>query len=149
MMATSKARQVIYLSPVTATALADYHARRRGQFKSVSAAVEHLLGRALTGELDEGLEGLLAPLLARRVEEAAARAVEARVAPLLAAQTDRLAALLVRSGKDARTGVGVGVALLERLTGDPAVARRLAEEARLAAGPAYTARGLRGEGGDA
>jgi len=147
-MATTKGRQVIYLSPVIATALADYQARRRGRFKSVSAAVEHLLGRALLAEVDEGTECLLAPLIARCVEEAAARAVEARVAPLLAAQTDRLAALLVRSGKDARTSVGVGVALLERLTGDPAVARRLAEEARLAAGPAYTARGLRGEGGD-
>jgi hypothetical protein len=143
-MATTKDRLVIYLSPATAAALADYQARRRGRFKSVSAAVEHLLGRALLGELDEGTEGLLAPTIARRVEEAAARAVEARVAPLLAAQTDRLAGLLVRGGKDALVGVGIGVAILERLTGDPEGARRLAEEARLAAGPAYTARGLRG-----
>jgi len=147
-MATTKDRQVIYLGAATAAALADYHARRRGQFKSVSATVEHLLQRALLGELDEGMEGLLAPVIAQRVEEAAARAVEARVAPLLAAQTDRLAALLVRSGKDALGGYGVGVAILERLTGDAAAARRLAEEARLAAGPAYTARGLRGTPGD-
>jgi hypothetical protein len=56
--------------------------------------------------------------------------------------------LLVRSGKDALSGFGVGVAILERLTGDAAAARRLAEEARLAAGPAYTARGLRGTPGD-
>ena len=140
----SKLRHVVFLGPATATALADYQARRRGQFRSVSAAVEHLLQRALVGELDEGLDGLLAPLIERRVEEAAARAIEARVAPLLAAQTDRLAGLLVRSGKDARSGVGLGVAILERLTGDPALARRLAEEARLAAGPAYTARALRG-----
>jgi hypothetical protein len=146
-MATTKDRQVIYLGAATAAALADYHARRRGQFKSVSATVEHLLQRALLGELDEGMEGLLAPVIARRVEEAAARAVEERVATLLRAQTDRLAALLVRSGKDALGGYGVGVAILERLTGDPAVARRLAEEARLAAGPAYTARGLRGDPG--
>ncbi len=147
-MATTKGRQVIYLSPAIATALADYQARRRGRFKSVSAAVEHLLGRALLAEVDEGTEGLLAPLIARRVEEAATRAVEARVAPLLAAQTDRLAGLLVRSGKDALGAYGVGVAILERLIGDPALARRLAEEARLAAGPAYTARGLRGTPGD-
>jgi len=147
-MATTKGRQVIYLSPAIATALADYQARRRGRFKSVSAAVEHLLGRALLAEVDEGMEGLLAPLIARRVEEAAARAVEARVAPLLKAQTDRLAGLLVRSGKDALSGYGVGVAILERLTGDAVAARRLAEEARLAAGPAYTARGLCEVSGD-
>jgi hypothetical protein len=140
----SKRRQVVYLSPATDAALADYRARRRGRPRSLSETVDQLLQRALLGELDEGLEGLLAPLIERRVEEAAARAVEARVAPLLAAQTDRLAGLLVRSGKDARSGVGVGVAILERLTGDPALARRLAEEARLAAGPAYTARALRG-----
>ncbi len=146
-MTTTKDRQVIYLSPALAAALADYQARRRGRFKSVSATVEHLLQRALTGELDEGMERLLAPVLAQRVEEAAARAVEERIATLLAAQTDRLAALLVRSGKDALGGYGVGVAILERLTGDPALARRLAEEARLVAGPAYTARGLRGTPG--
>ncbi len=147
-MATTKQRQVIYLSSATASALADYHVRRRGRFTSVSAAVEHLLQRALLGALDEGTEGLLAPTIARGVEEAAARAVEARVAPLLRAQTDRLAALLVRSGKDARSGYGVGVAILERLTGDADAARRLAAEARLAAGPAYTARGLRAAPGD-
>ena len=143
-----RARREIYLTAETDLALADYARRHRARFRTTSQAVEHLLRRALTGEVDEGVEGLLAPTIARRVEEAAARAVEARVAPLLAAQTDRLAALLVRSGKDALSGFGVGVAILERLTGDAAAARRLAEEARLAAGPAYTARGLRGTPGD-
>jgi hypothetical protein len=143
-----RARREIYLTAETDLALAEYARRHRARFRTTSQAVEHLLRRALTGDLDEGAEGLLAPLIARRVEEAAARAVEARVAPLLRAQTDRLAALLVRCGKDALAGYGVGVAILERLTGDPAAARRLAEEARLAAGPAYTARGLRGATGD-
>ena len=144
-MAT-KGRHVIYLTPATAAALADYRARRRGRFESVSETVEHLLQRALQGELDEGLEGLLAPVIARRVEEAAGRAVEAHVAPLMKAQTDRLAALLVAGGKDARSAYGVGVAILERVTGDQGRARRLAEEHRLAAGRRYTRQGLaRGE----
>jgi len=141
-------RREIYLTAETELALAEYARRHRERFRTTSQAVEHLLQRALVGELDEGVEGLLAPLLARRVEEATARAVEARVAPLLRAQTDRLAALLVRSGKDALSGYGVGVAILERLTGDADAARRLAAEARLAAGPAYTAWGLRGSPGD-
>lgn len=140
-------RSEIYLTPETELALAEYARRHRARFRTTSQAVEHLLRRALTGEVDEGVEGLLIPALARAVEAAAARAVEARVAPLLKGQTDRLAGLLVRSGKDALGGYGVGVAILERLTGDPALARRLAAEARLAAGPAYTTRGLRGDPG--
>jgi len=144
----AKRKTILYFTAETAVALGEYQRRHRARFGSPSAAAEHLLQRALLGELDEGTEGLLAPLVERRVEEAAARAVEARVAPLLAAQTDRLAALLVRSGKDALGAFGVGVAILERLTGDRAAARRLAEEARLAVGPAYTARGLRTTPGD-
>ncbi len=144
----AKRKTILYLTAETAVALGEYQRRHHERFGSPSAAAEHLLRRALTGEVDEGLEGLLVPALARAVEAAAARAVEARVAPLLKGQTDRLAGLLVRSGKDALVGVGVGVAILERLTGDREGARRLAEEARLAAGPAYTARGLRGAPGD-
>ena len=139
-----KERYTVNLSTATAAALTDYKARRRSRFTSVSEAADHLLQRALIGEVDEGLEGLLVPLLERRVEEAAARAVEERVAPLLKAQTDRLAGLLVKSGKDALSSVGVGVAILERLTGDRATAQRVAAEARLQAGPAYTAPALRG-----
>ena len=143
-MVATKGRHVIYLSPATAAALAAYRARRHGRFTSISATVEHLLQRALQGELDEGLEGLLAPVIARRVEEAAARAVEAHVAPLMKAQTERLAGLLVACGKDARSGFGLGVAILEQVTGDQGLARRLAEDARLQAGSAYTTRALRG-----
>jgi len=144
----TKQRTVLSLSPEIVCALGEYQRRHRARFGSPSAAAEHLLRRALEAEVDEGLEGLLIPALARVVEEAAARAVEARVAPLLKGQTDRLAGLLVRSGKDALSGYGVGVAILERLTGDRAAARRLAEEARLQSGAAYTARGLRRTHGD-
>jgi len=144
----AKRKTILYLTAETAVALGEYQRRHRDRFGSPSAAAEHLLRRALEAEVDEGLEGLLIPALARAVEAAAARAVEARVAPLLKGQTDRLAGLLVRSGKDALSGYGVGVAILERLTGDPAAARRLAEEARLRSGAAYIARGLRGTPGD-
>ena len=137
-----KVRTVLYLAPATAQALAEYQARHRRQFPNLSAAGDHLLGRALAGELDEGLEGVLAPLIERRVAEAAARAVEERVAPLLQAQSNRLAALLVKSGKDALTAAEIATALAAQVTGDRAAARRIAEEARLKAGPAYTARGL-------
>ncbi len=139
----AKQRTVLSLSPEIVCALGEYQRRHRARFRSPSAAAEHLLGRALTAGLDEGTEGLLVPVLARAVEEAAARAVEARVAPLLKGQTDRLAGLLVRSGKDALTAHHIGVALLEVLTGDRARARRLAEDARLQAAPAYAAGALR------
>lgn len=143
-----KRRSEIYLTAETELALAEYARRHRDRFRTTSQAVEHLLRRALLGELDEGIEGLLAPTIERRVEEAAARAVEARVAPLLRAQTDRLAALLVSSGKDARSAYGVGVAILEWVTGDKAGAQRLAEERRLAAGQRYTRQGLARGGGE-
>ena len=141
-----RVRTVLYLAPATARALQAYQARYCARFPSRSVAGEHLLARALLGEdngLDEGLEGVLAPLLERRVAAAAGQVVREEIGTLLRAQTDRLAALLVRSGKDARTSATLSTAILEQLTGDRALARRLAEEARLAAGPAYTAHGLR------
>lgn len=137
-----KRRCEIYLTAETELALIEYARRHRARFRTPSQAAEHLLKRALVSEVDEGLEGLLTPLIERRVEEAAARAVEARVAPLLKAQTDRLAGLLVKSGKDALSGFGVGVAILERLTGDRTKAQALARDARLKAGPAYTRQAL-------
>lgn len=139
-----KTRAVLYLDMATAQALRAYQLRHRSRFPTLSAAGAHLLGRALLSEIDEGVEGLLVPIIERRVEEAAERVVEERVGALLRAQTDRLAGLLVRSGKDARAGAEIGVAVLERLTGDPALAKRVADEARLGAGPAYSAPALRG-----
>jgi hypothetical protein len=142
---------VLYLAPATARALQAYQARYCTRFPSRSVAGEHLLVRALLGEnggLDEGLEGVLAPLLERRVAAAAGQVVRQEISTLLRAQTDRLAALLVRSGKDARMSATLSTAILEQLTGDRAFARRLAEEAHLAAGQAYTARGLHAAGED-
>ena len=142
----AKTRIAVYLDPPTAEALGGWQHRHRHQCRSLSEAGQHLLRRALLTEVDEGLEGLLVPLLERRVAEAAERAVREEVATLLRAQTDRLAALLVRSGKDARTATALAVAVLEQLTGDRTLARRLAGEARLAAGSAYSAVGLRASG---
>ncbi len=148
-----KERHVIYLTSATAAALADYRARRRGQFRSASETVEHLLQRALMGAFDEGMEGLVAPVLARLVQQAAARAVEGTIAALLATQTDRLAALLVRSdrdtitaGKDAAGAFTVTTAVLEVVLGDRARALALAEDARLKAGAQYARRAWHAEG---
>ena len=135
-------RSAIYLSADSELALEEYARRKRGRFRTTSQAAEHLLRRALVSEVDEGMEGLLVPVLERAVEAAAARAVETRMAPLLLTQTDRLAGLLVKSGKDALSGFGVGVAILERLTGDRATAQAIAKDARLKAGPVYTRQGL-------
>ncbi len=97
----SKRRYVVYLNAATATALADYRARRGAAFRSTSEAVEHLLTRALTGELDEGLEGLLLPHIAGAVRAAVREEVGELVGEKVERQSNRLAALLVASGKDA------------------------------------------------
>jgi len=148
-----KERHVIYLTTATVAALADYRARRRDQFRSTSETVEHLLQRALMSTFDEGMEGLVAPVLAQAVQQAAARAVEGTIAALLATQTDRLAALLVRSdrdtiaaGKDAASAFAVATAVLEVVLGDRARARTLAEDARLKAGAQYARRAWHVEG---
>src|SRR3954447_19210895 len=109
-------QMTLHLDQAIADALVAYQRQRRGRFPHRSAAAEHLLRRALIGAIDEGIEELLAPTLARRVESAAARVVREEVAVLLRAQTDRLAGLLVRSGKDARASTALGAAILEELT---------------------------------
>lgn len=148
-----KERHVIYLTSATAVAVADYRARRHTQFRSNSETVEHLLQRALMGAFDEGMEGLVAPVLARLVQQATARAVEGTLATLLATQTDRLAALLIRSdrdtiaaGKDAAGAFAIAIAVLEVVLGDRARAIALAEDARLKAGAKYARRAWHVEG---
>ena len=132
-----KQRRELYLSAEVDTALAEYARRHRDRFQTASQAAEHLLRRALLSGMDEGTEGLLAPVIERAVREAAAGAVERRVLPLLQAQTERLAGLLVRSGKDALSAHHLGATILEELTGDPDRARQAAKEARLRAGAEY------------
>ena len=144
----AKTRLAIYLDAATAAALADWQRRHRDRCPSLSEAGQWLLGRALLADLDAGAEALLAPHLERRLTAAIGGLVREELGLALRAQTDRLAGLLVRSGKDARAGATLGSAILEQLTGDRQYARRLADEARLAAGAAYTARGLRAAGED-
>ena len=141
----AKQRTVLFLSPETERALTEYARLHRRRFRSTSEAAEHLLQRALLGQVDEGAEGLLVPLLRQVVQETTRRELHDQLAPLLRAQTDRLAGLLVRSGKDAFSAYGVGVAVLERLVGDRARALAIAEEVRLRAGPQYTRPGLTGD----
>lgn len=141
-------KTTLHLDPAILAALDAYQHRHRRALPTRSAATSALLRRALLVAVEPEMEALLAPTLVRQVEEVVERAVREEVAALLRAQTDRLAGLLVRSGKDARAGVSLGTAVLAQLTGDHQQARRLADEARLAAGAAYTARGLRAVGED-
>lgn len=143
-----RTRVALYLDAATVEALNNWQRRHRHHYPSLSDAGQQLLRRALLADLDASDEALLLPHLERRVEAAAERAVREEITALLRAQTDRLAALLVRSGKDARAGVTLATTVLEQLTGDRQHARRLADEARLAAGSAYSVRGLRAAGED-
>lgn len=144
----AKVKVLLSLDATIVGALQAYQERRRDRFPHRSAAAEHLFARALLGAIEEEIEGLLIPTLERRVEAAAERVVREEVATLLRAQTDRLAGLLVRSGKDCRASVALGTTILEQLTGDRQHARRLTDEARLAAGTAYTAPHLKASGED-
>lgn len=139
-------KTTLHLDPTVLAALDAYQHRHRRTLPTRSAATSLLLRRALLAAIDPDADGLLAPEVARQVEAAAERVVREEVATLLRAQTDRLAGLLVKSGKDARSACGIGAAILEQVTGDRALARRLTDEARLASGPAYTARGMRAGG---
>jgi len=133
-------RVVLYLGDDTARALAEYARRHAGRFRSQSRAADHLLTRALTGELDEGTERLLAPTLVAAVREAVRREVADGVGVLVERQSGRLAGLLVASGKDAHRGARLAEVVLGHLLADPARAARVAEEAGLQAGARYGTR---------
>jgi len=133
-------RVVLYLGDDTARALTEYARRHAGRFRSQSRAADHLLARALAGELDEGTERLLAPTLVAAVREAVRREVADGMTPLIERQSGRLAGLLVAGGKDAHQGARLAEVVLGHLIGDPARAARVAEEAALQAGARYRAR---------
>ena len=147
----AKIRTILYLDGATALALDAYRRRHQRGLPTLSAAGAHLLRRALLSEIDEGLEGLLIPVLERRVEDAADRAIAAR----LKAQTDRLAGLLVRAGqdavaagKDAATAGAVAALILEVVLGDAEQARRIVANARLRAGARYARRAIPDDGAE-
>ncbi len=132
-----KGRIEVYVDAATEIALREYARRHRDRFPSVSRAAAHLLGHALTADLDEGVEGLLAPTIVRVVREATRREVRDGVGALVERQSNRLAALLVGSGKDAHRAARMAEVLLGHLLADPARAAQVAEEARLQAGARY------------
>ena len=138
-----KERTVLFLSPRTKAALAEYQRLHRAQHRSTSEAADHLLGRALAGALDEGVEGLLLPAIERAVRAAVREEVAATVEPRLERQSHRLAGLLVASGKDAYRAAGLGRALLEQQVGRGR-AEAVARDVDLRAGARYSSQGLRG-----
>lgn len=138
----SKEKTILYLSVETVQALIDYARRHAPRFHSKSHAADHLLHRALTGDLDEGTERIIAPVIAEIVREATRREVLDVIAPLLDRQSNRIAALLVQSGKDAHRAAQLSEQLLAHVLGNTEQASRAGEEARLQAGARYSRRGL-------
>jgi len=132
-----KGRIDVYLDAETEIALREYARRHRGRFPSVSRAAAHLLGHALTGWLDEGMEDLLAPTIVRVVREVTRREIQDGVGAPVERQSHRLAALLVGSGKDAYRAARIAEVALGHLLADPVRAAQIAEEARLQAGARY------------
>ncbi|GEM_PF-2223202 len=130
-------RTVLYLQVETIQALAGYELRHASRFRSRSAAADHLLQRALMGELDEGTEGVLAPTLVRAVRETVRREIADQTGPLIDRQSQRLAGLLVQSGKDAHRAARIAEVALGHLLADPSRAARVADEADLQAGSRY------------
>ncbi len=133
-------RHTVFLAPAVEQALFDYTHRHRARFPTASQAAEHLLARALAGNLGEGTEELLAPALLAAVRETTRREIVDGVGTLLERQSHRLATLLVQSGNDAYRAARLAEVALGHLLGDPARAARVAEEAGLQAGARYGAR---------
>ncbi len=72
-MTQTKSRKTVFLSPATETALAEYTRRQSNRFDTCSQAADHLLKRALTSPVDEGMEGIIAPYLQPLVEQSVSR----------------------------------------------------------------------------
>ncbi len=151
-MAT-KRRHNVYLPRETSDALVAYHERHRDRFRFESEAIDHLLRRALLGVVSEEAEGLLAPAIERVVREATRQEVRDHTEGLIRAQTERLASLLARTdqdaiaaGKEAAAAGTVAAEVLAAVTGDPARAQAVADEARLRAGAKYARRNEQARG---
>ncbi len=84
-------RKTIFLDTETWGAILTYQKKHKKRFRSQSAAVQHLLRRALSAELDEDSEAVLAPLMRRTIREAVEDAVEDRLMPLMRGQTNAIA----------------------------------------------------------
>ena len=84
-------RKTIFLDTETWGAIAAYQKRHKRRFRSQSAAVQHLLRRALSAELDEDEEGVIAPVVRSTIHDAVEDAVLQRIMPLLKGQTNAIA----------------------------------------------------------
>ena len=139
----TKQKTILYLTPATRLALEEYQRRHAGRFRTTSLAAEHLLRRALTEDLDEGVEGLLLPAIERAVRAAVRQEVAERVGEQIERQSNRLAGLLVASGKDAYRAAALAQADLEQRAGKRQ-AEAIARDVDLGAGARYSRQGLRG-----
>lgn len=96
-----KRKVVVYLSAETENALAEYRRVHSRRFGTVSQAADHLLGRALSSPVSEGVDGALAPAIREAVLGACAEATEQMRRELRAdldRHTNRLASLLAKVG---------------------------------------------------
>jgi len=71
----TKEKTILYLDTATVQALTDYARRHARRVRSKSDAADQLLQRALTSDMDEGTERILAPILAEIVRETARREI--------------------------------------------------------------------------
>ena len=125
----AKLPQKVYLQPETIRAVEEYQARHRDRFRSLSEAYEHLVRRALLGDIREEQETLLVPEVARAIRETLAT----QVPPAVAAQVRTATAPLVRLAAGALAESAVSRELLAELiglvAGDPDRAERALAEA--------------------
>ena len=84
-------RKSIFLDTETWGAILTYQQKHKKRFRSQSAAVQHLLRRALSAELDEDEEAVIAPVVRATIHEAVTEAVERRILPLMRGQTNAIA----------------------------------------------------------
>ncbi len=73
----TKVREQIWLSQHVREALIEYTRRHNNRFDTSSQAADHLLKRALTTRVDEGMEGIIAPYLRPLVEQSVSRSMAA------------------------------------------------------------------------
>ncbi len=166
----TKVREQIWLSQHVREALIQYTRRHNNRFGTSSQAADHLLKRALTTPVDEGVEGIIAPYLRPLVEQSVSRAMAAIKKDLLhgieqavrettrretedamvkhtKALGNRVAALLVNAGKDAHIAVQLCLTLLEYDLEDKERVQAYYEEAKLAASKRYAKRSVEAPAG--
>ncbi|MDP9379602.1 MAG: hypothetical protein M3Q29_05520 [Chloroflexota bacterium] len=101
----------LYLSAETDNALREYQRVHGHRFANLSQAADHLLARALSGPIAEGVDTRLAPAIREAVLEACLEAndrLERELKGDLDRHTNRLASLLVKVGIIAGAAARIG-----------------------------------------